>query len=74
MPLPENNILFYWTAPNGAPFSVRGFAPNRAFLCAAHAKTHSFREKRIGSFSRLASRELCETFQKKKAACGAAFF
>lgn len=20
MPLPENNILFYWTAPNGALF------------------------------------------------------
>lgn len=20
MPLPENNILFYWTAPNGCPF------------------------------------------------------
>lgn len=24
MPLPENNILFYWTAPDSAPFSFCG--------------------------------------------------
>ena len=60
MPLPENNILFYWTAPNGAPFSVRGFAPNCAFLCARHTKIHSLRARYISRRTR--RREICLDF------------
>ena len=32
MPLPENNILFYWTAPNGAVFMRRMFLKKKITL------------------------------------------
>ena len=80
MPLPENNILFYWTAPNGAPFSVR-VSLRTAHFCVRGTQKYTlsaqgiFRDvhaaaKYAWTYSRLSGRESVRLLQPPGKAIG----
>ncbi len=77
MPLPENNILFYWDRPERRALFREGFRSEpRIFVCAAPKNTLSPRKvyfatytpprNMIGLYSRLSGRELCELLQPQE--------